>query len=90
MYGMVRASCGLCTTTDELDSLGEALSEFVHSGPQIEYWHDPASGMYAPVEVKSQAYPVPESLRFLLDNKQSSDRRERASLEGMNSKGEST
>lgn len=37
MYGIVRASCGLGTTTDDLDALSGALSFLVEQGPAARY-----------------------------------------------------
>ncbi len=37
MYGLVRASCGIATTLDELDILSNALHDLVDQGPAASY-----------------------------------------------------
>lgn len=66
MYGMVRASCGLCTTVEELEALGCALRQFLACGPSARYCLDPATGCFVPEEDRHDVVSiVPEPLRFL-------------------------
>lgn len=47
-YGMVRASCGLCTSEDDLDALGEALRAIISGNVSLEYFQDRGSGEFRP------------------------------------------
>ncbi|WP_197994416.1 aminotransferase class V-fold PLP-dependent enzyme [Gimesia maris] len=66
MYGMVRASCGLCNTLSDIDRLGDAIETIIQDGPQLEYVQNRSTGHFQPL--KSTHDPlngVPESLHFL-------------------------
>ena len=65
MYGMVRASCGACSSVPDLEALGTALGELVARGPRREYTHVASSGMFVPVGDESKAVALPEDLAFL-------------------------
>jgi selenocysteine lyase/cysteine desulfurase len=48
-YGVVRASIGLPTTADDIDRLGEALTDLAAHGPRLTYRPLPAEEAYEPV-----------------------------------------
>lgn len=65
-FGMVRASCGACTSDDDLTALGAALRAIVDGKMSKDYRLDRASGEYRPVgEDGLQMQGVPPDLQFL-------------------------
>lgn len=65
-YGMVRASCGLCTSETDLVALGEALGAIVRGKVSLEYEQDRATGEYKPIKSGSFSdHKLPRALRFL-------------------------
>lgn len=67
-YGMVRASCGLCTSEADLVALGEALRAIVRGKVALKYEQDRSTGEYRPTKNSSLAVgKLPAALRFLFD-----------------------
>lgn len=54
--GAVRASFGLGTTREHVDSLMDALTEMTTQGPRLEYREDPETGDFTPVDDR-RAFP---------------------------------
>ncbi len=68
LYGIVRVSCGLSTTPEDVGELGEALNALSSRGPSKEYYVDKATGEHWPSnEERPWRSFVPDSLHFLLD-----------------------
>ena len=67
-YGMVRASCGLCTSEADLAALGEALHAIVRGKVALKYEQDRSTGEYMPTKKSPLAEGnLPAALRFLFD-----------------------
>lgn len=66
LYGMVRASCGLCNNHEDLSALGSAVRCILKHGPQLRYEQDSKTGHYVAVgqEVLVRTL-VPHSLQRL-------------------------
>jgi len=67
LYGMIRASCGLCNTCDDLSALGSAVRHLLKRGPQLSYEQESSSGQFAAVgQDEHLQMLIPLSLRSLL------------------------
>lgn len=68
MYGMVRASCGLCTATTDLECLGDALKRLLKQGPTLRYEQDKTTGLFSPLDsADGWKAHVPKELGFLVN-----------------------
>jgi selenocysteine lyase/cysteine desulfurase len=65
-FGMLRASCGACTSEDDLIALGAALREIIDGNVSKNYRLDQATGEYRPTgEADLRVQSVPRDLHFL-------------------------
>jgi len=65
-FGMVRASCGACTSEDDLFALGQALQAIIRGKVTLDYRLDRASGEYVPADgERLDMQWIPPALRFL-------------------------
>ena len=67
MYGMVRASCGLCNKVADLEELGKALETILERGLALDYEQDRATGLFVPrVPTRQYFEALPPRLREFL------------------------
>jgi selenocysteine lyase/cysteine desulfurase len=69
MYGMVRASSALCTSVRDIEALGDALREFVATGPTLHYSQNKNTGHFEPKGMlRSWVSLVPTCLRPYIES----------------------
>lgn len=70
LYGMVRASAGLCSAESDFIALGDALRQIIKHGPTLDYRQERATGEFIPTGFSQEnelKACLPEGLHFLLN-----------------------